>query len=55
MAFLVIAACAMGAGAAIAWQKGVQPFILGDLLKIVLAAAAVPAAWGLTDAFRRPG
>jgi biotin transport system substrate-specific component len=53
--FAHLASGAMGAGAAIAWQKGVQPFILGDLLKIVLAAAAVPAAWGLTDAFRRPG
>jgi biotin transport system substrate-specific component len=41
----------VGAGAAIAWAKGVQPFILGDVLKIVLAAAAVPAAWGLTEMF----
>jgi biotin transport system substrate-specific component len=37
----------IGAGVAIAWSKGIAPFILGDLLKIALAAAAVPAAWGL--------
>ena len=43
---------AIGAGAAIAWAKGVQPFILGDLLKIVLTAAAVPAAWNLANASR---
>jgi biotin transport system substrate-specific component len=42
-----------GIGIAKAWAGGVAPFILGDLLKIVLAAAAVPAAWGLTDAFTR--
>lgn len=30
-------------GAGIAWAKGVEPYILGDLFKMVLAAAAVPA------------
>lgn len=36
-----------GLGFSTAWAKGVVPFLLGDLLKIVLAAAALPAAWGL--------
>lgn len=30
-------------GGAFAWEKGVQPYILGDVVKMVLAAAAVPA------------
>jgi len=38
-----------GAGAAFAWSQGVVPFLLGDLLKIALAALAVPAAWSLLD------
>lgn len=37
----------VGAGIAFAWAKGVSPFLLGDLLKIVLATLAVPAAWSL--------
>lgn len=36
-----------GLGFSTAWAKGVVPFLLGDLLKIALAAAALPAAWGL--------
>jgi biotin transport system substrate-specific component len=52
MAKLALPAGSAGAGTAFAWAKGVQPFILGDLLKIVLAAAAVPAAWNLIDAVR---
>jgi biotin transport system substrate-specific component len=39
----------MGAGAGFAWTAGVAPFLLGDLLKIILAAAAVPAAWRLAE------
>jgi biotin transport system substrate-specific component len=38
-----------GAGASFAWAQGVAPFILGDLLKVALAALAVPAAWNLVD------
>lgn len=38
---------AMLIGAAKAWQFGVAPFILGDLVKLALAAALVPAAWML--------
>ncbi|MEO0327624.1 MAG: biotin transporter BioY [Pseudomonadota bacterium] len=30
-------------GSAFAWEKGVQPYILADLFKMVLAAAAIPA------------
>jgi biotin transport system substrate-specific component len=38
-----------GAGAAFAWSQGVVPFLLADLLKIVLAALAIPAAWRLLE------
>jgi biotin transport system substrate-specific component len=38
---------ANGIGMAGAWANGIAPFILGDLLKIALAALAVPALWGL--------
>jgi len=30
-----------------AWQFGVVPFVVPDLLKLALAAAIVPAAWSL--------
>ena len=36
---------ATGLGAAQAFAGGVIPFLLGDLLKIVVAALAIPAAW----------
>ncbi|RWC94534.1 MAG: biotin transporter BioY [Mesorhizobium sp.] len=29
------------------WQFGVVPFIVGDLIKVALAAALVPAVWSL--------
>jgi biotin transport system substrate-specific component len=29
------------------WQFGVVPFILGDLIKVALAASLVPAVWSL--------
>jgi biotin transport system substrate-specific component len=45
--FAKLSSGAIGAGVSIAWAKGVAPFILGDLLKIALAAAAVPAAWSI--------
>jgi biotin transport system substrate-specific component len=38
-----------GLGMAGAFSAGVAPFVLGDLLKIVLAAAAVPAVWRLVE------
>lgn len=34
-------------GAQAAWQFGVVPFIVPDLIKVGLAAAFVPAAWAL--------
>lgn len=34
-------------GADEAWQFGVVPFIVPDLIKVALAAAAVPAIWAL--------
>ncbi len=34
-------------GAAGAWTFGVQPFLLGDLLKVAIAALATPTAWRL--------
>ncbi|MCP4308787.1 MAG: hypothetical protein GY788_28710 [bacterium] len=34
---------------AFAFEWGVAPFVLGDLLKIALAALAVPAIWGPVD------
>lgn len=34
-------------GAEKAWQFGVVPFIVPDLIKVALAAAAVPAIWAL--------
>jgi biotin transport system substrate-specific component len=38
---------AMLIGAPAAWQFGVVPFIVGDLVKIALAASLVPAVWSL--------
>jgi biotin transport system substrate-specific component len=38
-----------GIGAASAFSAGVAPFLLGDALKIVLTALAVPAAWQLVE------
>jgi biotin transport system substrate-specific component len=52
-AFAHMASGATGIGAAKAFAGGVAPFVLGDLLKIVLAALAVPAGWGLVG--REPG
>ncbi|KQZ94135.1 biotin transporter BioY [Mesorhizobium sp. Root157] len=34
-------------GAEKAWQFGVMPFILSDLIKVALAASLVPAVWSL--------
>lgn len=42
-----------GLGLAGAWANGVVPFVLGDLLKIALAALLVPAVWGLVGAKQR--
>lgn len=45
---LSLAAGTTGAGVAFAWGVITQ-FVLADLLKIALAALAVPAAWNLVD------
>ncbi|TGQ66911.1 MAG: biotin transporter BioY [Mesorhizobium sp.] len=34
-------------GAEKSWQFGVLPFIVGDLIKVALAASMVPAVWSL--------
>jgi biotin transport system substrate-specific component len=40
---------AAGVGFGKALQLGVTPFLLGDALKIALAAGLLPAAWALVD------
>ena len=47
--FATLSSGATGLGVAAAFSGGVAPFLLGDLLKIVLAAAAVPAVWRLVE------
>src|SRR4051794_3374957 len=44
---------ALGVGAQQAWDLGVKDFLVGDALKILLAAGLLPAAWKLVDAVRR--
>lgn len=39
-------------GPAAAWQAGVAPFLIGDVVKIALAAAVLPTGWAL---LRRKG
>jgi biotin transport system substrate-specific component len=45
--FAALSSGAVGLGVEKALAAGVTPFILGDLLKIALAALLVPAAWSL--------
>jgi biotin transport system substrate-specific component len=45
--FATLSSGAVGLGVEKALAGGVTPFILGDLLKIALAALLVPAAWSL--------
>ena len=49
LAWFLATANGTGLGVAGAFSAGVAPFILGDLLKVLLAAAAVPAVWRLFD------
>jgi biotin transport system substrate-specific component len=44
---------ALGVGAQQAWDLGVKDFLIGDAIKIVLAAGLLPAAWKLVDTVRR--
>jgi biotin transport system substrate-specific component len=46
-------ALALGS-AARAFQLGVAPFLLGDVVKIALAAALLPAGWALLRRERSP-
>jgi biotin transporter BioY len=34
-------------GPSVAWQAGVAPFIIGDMVKVALAAAALPSGWAI--------
>jgi biotin transport system substrate-specific component len=51
--FAALASGASGVGAAKAFAGGVLPFILGDLLKIALAALLVPTGWTIVQPRRR--
>lgn len=42
-------------GAEKAWQFGVIPFIVPDLIKVALAATLIPAAWSVIAGLRRAG
>jgi biotin transport system substrate-specific component len=44
---------ALGVGAQQAWDLGVKDFLIGDAVKIVLAAGLLPAAWAAVDKVRR--
>ena len=44
---------AAGLGAEGALQAGLYPFIIGDAIKLLLAAATLPLAWRLTGAGER--
>jgi len=51
--FARLASGGTGIGAAAAWANGLAPYLLGDAVKIALAAALVPALAALVDRFRR--
>ncbi len=44
---------ALGLSASQAWHLGVQPFLWGDAVKILLAAGLLPLAWKAVDGIRR--
>jgi biotin transport system substrate-specific component len=44
---------ALGVGATQAWDLGVKDFLVGDAIKIALAAGLLPAAWWVVDEVRR--
>ncbi|MCX5516574.1 biotin transporter BioY [Kaistia algarum] len=50
--FATLSSGAVGLGASAAFAKGVLPFLLGDALKIALAAFLVPAGWTLLGKLR---
>lgn len=47
--FAQLATGGTGVGAAAAWAKGVEPFLLGMLVKVALATALVAAGWTLVQ------
>lgn len=47
----LMAAASVDLGAALA--MGVVPFLIGDAVKIALAAGVLPATWALVDRFRK--
>ena len=47
----LMAAADVGVGPALG--MGVAPFLLGDVLKVLLAAGLLPGAWGLVERVRR--
>ncbi len=47
--FATLSNGATGLGLATAFNAGIAPFLLGDLLKIAVVALGVPAVWGLID------
>jgi biotin transport system substrate-specific component len=44
---------ALSIGVQGAWDYGIKDFLVGDAIKILLAAGLLPAAWKLVDAVRR--
>ena len=50
--FATLSSGAVGLGASTAFAKGVLPFVLGDAIKIVLAALLVPTGWTLLRRLR---
>lgn len=46
-------AAAINVSASTAFEVGVQPFLLGDALKILLAAGLFPLAWSAVDLFTK--
>ncbi|MDA0256189.1 MAG: biotin transporter BioY [Chloroflexi bacterium] len=43
----------LGISAGRSWDLGVQPFLIGDALKIGLASGLLPAAWAIRDELRK--
>ena len=50
--FATLSSGAVGIGASAAFAKGVLPFVLGDLIKIALAALVVSTGWTLIGRLR---
>jgi biotin transport system substrate-specific component len=51
--FASLSSGAIGLGTAKALAGGISPFVLGDILKIVVAGLVVPAAWATAGSARR--